>query len=310
MPLSARQLYLTCAFTGLSLMGFGAAAAPRTMQIDTIDVDRFYAVFDAAKGHPTAEALQKDYIDAGSDGLKQFAGLRNLTGATLAAAIDKKPAVFTTAKDCASALPKVKARVEHALQTLGELYPQASFSPVTVLIGRGNTGGTTSASSVLIGLETICAVTYMQTDVEDRFVHLIAHEYAHVQQPGAQVEDPKATVLLTALIEGGAEFVAELTSGSVSNIQLQHWMKGREAQFETAFVADMDKSIADTEWVYRGPGTPEKPGDLGYWVGYRITKSYYQHAKDKKAALAEIINVSDAHAFLAKSGWTPGMTLK
>ena len=33
------------------------------------DVDRFYKVYDAAGGHPTAEQLQHDYIDPGSDGL-------------------------------------------------------------------------------------------------------------------------------------------------------------------------------------------------------------------------------------------------
>jgi len=310
MPPCAKYGYLACAFIALSIFGIGANAAPSNVQINTVDVDRFYKIFDAAKGHPTAEALQKEYIDAGSDGLKQFAVIRNLTGATLTLAIDKKPALFISARDCVSALPKVRARLEQDLQRLGDLYPQARFPPITVLIGRGNSGGTTSASGVLIGLETICAVNYMQPDVEDRLVHLVMHEYGHVQQPAAQVEDPNASVLLSALIEGGAEFIAELTSGSISNIQLQNWTKGRETEFETAFVADMDKSIADTQWVYHGPGTPEKPGDLGYWVGYRIVKSYYQHATNKKAALSEIINVSDPHAFLARSGWTPGMTLK
>jgi hypothetical protein len=310
MPSRTNQPYIAGLLIGLGLAGHAANAAPRQVQIDTIDVDRFYAVYDAAKGRPTAEALQKDYIDAGSEGLKQFTGLRNLSGVTLAAAIDKKPAIFASARDCAAAMPRIKTRVEVALQKLGDLYPQASFPPVTILIGRGNTGGTTSASGVLIGLETICAVTYMQPDVEDRFVHLIAHEYGHVQQPAAQTEDPNASVLLTSLIEGGAEFLAELTSGSISNIQLQQWTKGREAAFETAFAADMDKSIVDTQWAYHGPGTAEKPGDLAYWVGYRIVKSYYQQSKDKKAAIADIINITDPHAFLAKSGWKPGMTLK
>ena len=53
-------------------------------------------------------------------------------------------------------------------------------------------------------------VSYTHLDVYKR------QEYAHVQQPSAQLEDPDATVLTTALIEGGAEFVGELISGSVS----------------------------------------------------------------------------------------------
>ena len=36
--------------------------------------------YNAAAGKPTGEQLQRDYLDAGSDGLKTFARLRNTTG--------------------------------------------------------------------------------------------------------------------------------------------------------------------------------------------------------------------------------------
>src|SRR5258708_353852 len=37
------------------------------------DVGRFYTVYDAAGSRPTAEQLQRDYLDVGSDGLHTFA---------------------------------------------------------------------------------------------------------------------------------------------------------------------------------------------------------------------------------------------
>lgn len=43
-----------------------ATAAPA---IHIEDVERFYEVYDAAGGRPSAEQLQRDYIDPGSDGL-------------------------------------------------------------------------------------------------------------------------------------------------------------------------------------------------------------------------------------------------
>jgi uncharacterized protein YjaZ len=46
----------------------------------------------------------------------------------------------------------------------------------------------------------------------------------------------------------------------------------------------------------------------GYWVGYRIVKSY-QHASDKRQAFREILQMTDPKAFLAKSGWYPGIHL-
>jgi len=51
----------------------------------------------------------------------------------------------------------------------------------------------------------------------------------------------------------------------------------------------------------------EQGNDLGYWVGYRIAKAYYQRAADKQQAVREILEMSDPKAFLAKSGWRPGM---
>lgn len=63
-----------------------------------------------------------------------------------------------------------------------------------------------------------------------------------------------------------------------------------------------------SNWLFNG--TPEKPGDLGYWVGYRIAKTYYQRASDKRQAFREILEMTDPKAFLAKSGWYPGIQLQ
>jgi len=68
----------------------------------------------------------------------------------------------------------------------------------------------------------------------------------------------------------------------------------------------MDKADL-SKWLYNS--TPKKPGDLGYWVGYRIVKSYYQRAADKRRALREILEMTDPKTFLAKSGWSPGIQL-
>jgi formate--tetrahydrofolate ligase len=51
----------------------------------------------------------------------------------------------------------------------------------------------------------------------------------------------------------------------------------------------------------------QQGNELGTWVGYRITKAYYQRAADKQQALREILGLSDPKAFLAKSGWQPAL---
>jgi hypothetical protein len=286
-----------------------ASATISSPPIFTQDVDLFYRVYDAAGGHPSQSQLQHDYIDAGSDGLHQFTKVRNLSGETLFQALAKHPEDYANAKRCVFALDGVRRRLTIALAKLGKLYPDAKYPPVTILIGRDNTGGTTSAAGVLVGLETLCHADWLEANIEDRFVHIVAHEYVHVQQPVAQTDDPNTTVLLSSEVEGGAEFIAELTSGSASNTHLAAWTKGREKDIETAFVVDEDKTDK-SDWLYNGLGTPQKPGDLGYWIGYRIAKSYYRHTPNKQTAVRDIIEVQDAKAFLTRSGWYPGIELR
>ena len=278
------------------------------IQID--DVARFYRVYNEANGQPTAERLQHDYIDPGSDGLHRLGQLRNVTGVSIAEAIAKHPQIYADAQRSLALLPLVRRRVAVALQKLGELYPEAEFPPVTIVVGRGKPVGFADAKGVVIGLEALAAVTWLEPNLEDRFVHVIAHEYAHVQQAlkaPALYNDPKPTVIGVSLIEGAAEFTAELISGSVSDTDLKEITKGREKEIETAFVADQDKTDL-SHWLYNG--TLTTPGDLGYWVGYRIIKSYYQHASDKRQALRQILEMTDPKAFLADSGWYQGIALQ
>jgi uncharacterized protein YjaZ len=173
---------------------------------------------------------------------------------------------------------------------LREIYPAAQFPAITIAIGRGKPVAIGSpVSGVQIGLEALCGITYYDKNLEDRFVHVIAHEYVHVQQPQEMVDDPNPTVLEGSLVEGAADFIGEFI-----------------LEIETSFVADEDKRDL-TSWLYNG--TMDKSGDIGYWVGYRIAKSYYQHATGKQAAIREIIEIKDPKAFLAKSGWYPGIKL-
>jgi len=289
--------------TLIALAASPAAAAGRgEAEVRTSDVDLFYRVYETAKGHPTAEALQRDYLDAGSPGVREFIPERILSAERLAQRIAEKPEVYERARTCAVALPEARRRLKPAFRKLAKLYPKAQFPPVTVLIGRNTSGGTTGPSGVLIGMEVVCATVQPDETAADRFTHLIAHEYGHVQQRLDQF--PKPTVLQASLIEGTAELMAELTTGRIANHHLIAWTRGRETKVGQAFLRDADKTDLSA-WLYNGIGTPRAPGDLGYWQGWRIARAYYDRAKDKRQALADLIAMKDAKAILAASGWKP-----
>ena len=120
----------------------------------------------------------------------------------------------------------------------------------------------------------------------------------------ASSSDEHPTVLERSLIEGAAEFVAELIAGKPGYAHFPALTKGREHEIETAFVADIDQTDL-SRWIDNS--TMEQGNELGTWVGYRITKAYYQRAADKQQALREILGLSEPKAFLAKSGWQPAL---
>lgn len=302
---------LTMFLAALAACAVAHAGAPRGPDIRIDDVTRFYALYDGTGGKPSVQQIEHDYLADASQSLREFAKLRRVTAQSIADRLNSDPAMYAKAKQCLATLPAVKKRLIVSFDRLAALYPQARFPPVAIVVGRGRPVGITNPAGVTIGLEALCAADFMNPDVEDRFVHVIAHEYVHIQQtmdgefePG----DPRATVLRLALAEGAAEFIGELISGDVGNGRHAAWTRGKELQIETAFVRDMDGTDLSA-WFFNYRSGSDEPYDLGYWVGYRIVKAYYLQATDRKAALKDIIELDDPKAFLAKSGWTPGMPL-
>jgi hypothetical protein len=291
--------------TGILALTLSGASPPSVPQIETRDVERFFALYDAWDGKPPADLLQRDYLDRGTPGLHDVAIARNISGAAIAARIAAEPALYANARRCAAVLPRVKLRLADALARLRGLYPEAKMPVLTIAIGRGKPVGFANSRGAYVGVEALCGWRQPEPDVETRFVHVIAHEYIHVQQQ-PRPDGGSTTVLEAALMEGGAEFLGELISGSVAYRHLAKAAGGRELEIESDFAADMDARANGSRWVYNGTGNTDRPGDLGYWVGYRIVRSYYRRAPDKAAAIRDILAIGDARAFLAKSGWQPG----
>src|SRR5690606_35886136 len=111
-----------------------ATAEDSLPEIRISDVELFFRVYDAANGSPSAQTLQTDYLDAGSDGLRQFIPNRIISAAALAKAVSKHRDTYEHARTCAAELPDVRQRLAAALKRLGEIYPEAKFPPVTMVI--------------------------------------------------------------------------------------------------------------------------------------------------------------------------------
>lgn len=303
---------IPCLLVGLlagvlsAVIGHANEPSRTAVEVRVDDVTRFFEVFDASGGRPRAETLQRDYLVAGSDALGEFTGIRIGSMERLAQDIVKRPELYERARSCAAAMPEIRSRVVDALGKLGAVVPTARFPPVTILVGRGNTGGVTTPAGVVIGLEALCNADWMQADVADRFVHLIAHEFVHVQQHGAAVEVAAPTLLYQTLLEGGAEYVGELISGQVANIHLHAWARGRECALEREFLVESEGTDL-SRWLYNGPGNDDRRGDLGYWVGYRIAQAYVARSADRERAIGQLLDVrpETAAKLFEASDWKP-----
>lgn len=69
------------------------------------------------------------------------------------------------------------------------------------------------------------------------------------------------------------------------------WLEFKARMFEKDFEG----------WLYSSQ--EGRPNDLGYWMGYQITKAYYDHAADKAAAIQDILNIRSEKKFLEQSGY-------
>jgi len=287
----------------------------------TSDIENFWRAYDAGGSSGTTTPFQTEYLDRASLGLRAFIRSRNLTAASLASMVRTYPRYFADIRPSTLRLATdqtVLGRIRDNYRKIANMYPAAVFPPVTFLIGRFSTGGTTSLGGMLVGLE-FYAITpttpleelgqFQRDNVRplDSLPVIVAHEHTHILQGRAAGIAAKVskTLLDQSLIEGGADFVAYLVTGQNINARLQAYGIPREAALWAEFKEAMHGSDI-SRWLYnQGSATADRPGDLGYFIGYRIAESFYKRTPDKRLALRTIIELSNSDQFVLQSGYDP-----
>lgn len=308
-----RRTILLTGFLGLLSVAPALAqhADPDSARIEIGDVTRFLHVLDtlgaARTYNDSALVLFRDYYLPGSPGLRAFIRARISSPFELLDQMTSHHAYYAHLPRSLAALAAAQTEIRVALRRFKQLWPEARFADTYFLVGRMNSGGTTSRTAVLIGAEMYGRdadapeselIPWERAVLRDLSMvpTIVLHEQMHVNQPGVQ----RPTLLMQALVEGGADFVAELVTGRNINEHVHAWADPREAALWEEFRAAMD-GYDYTSWF--GSSRPDRPADVGYWMGYRIARAYYLHASDKLRAIGDILHVSDADAFLAASGY-------
>ena len=285
------------------------------------DLPRFWRAFDRAAQATSpaarAEVYQRDYLGAGSAGLKAFTELRIGDGRKLAATIDRHPRYYAALREQTGQVAAHEAAIRAAFRKLATLHPEAVFPDVYFLVGRMNSGGTLTDAGLLIGLEMYGRTAGTPTGElgewhqavlrdMDGLPHIVAHELVHYQQRYPTVAKP--TLLQMSISEGVADFIAERISGQHINPQVHAWAEPRARQLWREFQSVMH-GTNPAGWLYDPTPGDGRPADLGYWMGYRIAKAYCEAAPDPAQAVQDMLSIQDFDHFLASSGleaaWGP-----
>ncbi len=208
----------------------------------------------------------------------------------------------------------MKAQTTRWMQRFKTLYPEAVFPKVYVVPGILNSGGTASEMGMFLGGDMYGKSPGMPTaelndwqrnsimEVAD-LPRLTLHELMHFQQNYQDAEHGD-TLLAGVIGEGVCDFLAELCSGVPLRNENLRFLEDPENH--QRIFADLEAELlgSDTsKWLYNGDGVEDRPHDLGYTVGYLITKSYYENQADKQQAVYELLNTDNFTSIVAGSAY-------
>ena len=296
---------------------FVTAFSQKSTRIFTSDIDNFWVAYDSIQKtndySGKLDLIKRLYTDKATKGLKAFMNARDYNDSVYIKVIEKYPKFWNSVRSNTLTIKTKTKELEAGVVRLKQLYPELKDAEMYFTIGGLNAGGTVSGNMVLVGAELATGIG--STDVSefkdewlrgmfanqslDNIVSLNIHEYIHTQQTGYQNR-----VLNQGIKEGSCDLIAELVMNESPQRKYISYGMAHEAEIKARFKKEMfTGNLAN--WFYNGRQKGEG-ADLGYYVGYVISKMYYQNIQDKKQAIKDIIelNYSDNKAvedFLDKS---------
>jgi hypothetical protein len=290
---------------------------PLQAEIDARDALRF-ANLMKVDVIPTAEILQRGYLDGAGVGVKIFTPNRIVDARRLARAVAAKPDNYRYAiRECLPQLPALRSDLRAIYLAYAGLLPERPLPAIKIVFGAGNSGGTASSEAQVIGLEVTCLPGTTPEQFRTKMRAFFAHETVHTWQ-GDQTPQALADPLLSqALLEGVADYLATLVTGEVPDPSRDAWARQRESWLWQEFQRDRQAMQVDSDsirdplasfrfrrWFANYGSAPEGwPFEAGYWVGMRIAETYVALAHDKRAAIRDLLELRDPGAILKASGY-------
>lgn len=289
------------------LTRFGEPGGPA---IVTSDVTHFIAAYARLTPGDTTCAVFDEYFRQASPGLASYRRKFDVGPAELCAVVRRDPARYAGVKEIAPKLDSIEQPVRAVYARLAALVPDVQFPSLYFVVGTGISAGNKTYGAdpkILMGTEFIHSVEGLPMTIAHELAHA-AQRYPFWKLLGAGPSWIKGTVLAQSIKEGSANFLAEIAVGRMLPPRSHAWADAREAELWKEFQRDMHGTDY-SQWIYNGAYRKtlgDRPADLGYYMGYRITWAYYRQAADKGQAIRDILSIDDFDRFVRASGYAPG----
>ncbi len=300
-----------------------ARVAAASQTVSDKDIVRFWQAFDAiTTTTDPAERLrliQTIYIDPGTPGLHALMAARRYTAQQYVDAIVNWPHFWRSVRPLTARSQQAVVSLNDDVARFRRLYPELRPASITYAIGVLRTGGTTTGDMVLIGAELALGdetvdVSELPEPLRARLGVFFAsrpfannaqnniHEYVHTQQ-----QETQGSLAQQVVREGVAELVAELITNRKPALPVYTYGPIHDAAIQQRFVAEMRGENYDN-WLWNSARNPFGVSDVGYYVGYRIARRYYDAARDKRRAIKELIELryddpASVQALIDRSGY-------
>jgi len=283
--------------------------SPQEATLIGVDLKNFIDAYNSLDGgQDTVQILQQQYLDKASPGLKEYIARFGLDAKMLKIAIQKHPKKYAKIEHFYQQLKVLKKDYIKELEAYQKTLEQSMFPPTYLLVADYKGIAQASQFGQLVSVEYKC--------IEDTeiLMHLILHELTHFQQVMRMgfdaylgVYTKEDNMLDLILREGAADFITYylVRKNEASFMKLKNYERDESALW-AKFKSDLKRQDKDF-WlnVSFEDNNKGNPIQLGYALGYKIVKAYYEKAPDKSKALSDILLMKDPESFLRQSGYDP-----
>lgn len=293
--------------------------------ISTVDIQHFWEMYDKLKDaksyRDSVNIVQENYLDRATNGLKEFEKVRYSAAEFYVERIKTYKKYYESVRKNTLLFSK-SDQLSYILKEIKKIYPEATPAKTALIVSPMSTPGTISNNYLLLGIEMLAGDKTndlseiknenLKSDILSRenqndvlaYVHeTLAHEYIHTQQKKVDKNACQCILLEHIIKEGVASFIAEkliMKKNTDAKSRSAKYVDENEKELWTELKSQLcTKDLSN--WLFNAAQSKNRPGDLGYRMGYKIAEAYYENAQNKNEAIKEMIEMDNPLIFLDKS---------